>query len=186
MLRSVKRPLWLFFCSLWSHGIIVTPTFMSQQDFLVGAGRAGAHFNLFCIRLQLMIIFILDESADYFLSQSIVWFCKNSEEGVILKWEMSSQWTRVQSRPVYNTVCLFQPTVQSFTWSQTHSHHSDEKQQFKVIFCQFTHWLKLQSAKSGNQVSCCMRLLRKQLGCTLPSLFLLRLAFYFVCCCSFF
>ncbi len=39
---------------------------------------------------------------------------------------------------------------------------------------------------SGNQASCSMRLLRKQLHCTFPSLFLLWLAFYFVCYCSLF
>ncbi len=46
----------------------MTPAFMSQQDPAV-VGRAGAHFQLFCIGLQPMIFFILDESADYFLQQ---------------------------------------------------------------------------------------------------------------------
>ncbi len=39
--------------------------------------------------------------------------------------------------------------------------------------------LKLQ-AMTGNQTSCSTRPLRKQLHCTLPSLFLLQLTFYFV------
>ncbi len=46
--------------------------------------------------------------------------------------------------------------------------------------------LKLRSAIPGNQASCSMRLLRKQLRRTLPILFLLRLAFYLVCCQSLF
>ncbi len=40
--------------------------------------------------------------------------------------------------------------------------------------------LKLGQATSRNQASCSMRLLRKHLLCTLPSLFLLRPTFYFV------
>ncbi len=35
-----------------------------RAGFPVEVGRAGAHFNTFCIKLQLKILFILDETAD--------------------------------------------------------------------------------------------------------------------------
>ncbi len=42
--------------------------------------------------------------------------------------------------------------------------------------------LKQRWATFGNQASCSMRLLRKDFRCTLPFLFLLHFAFYFICC----
>ncbi len=101
--------------------IIVTPTFMSQQDFPV-VGQAGTHFQLFCIRMPLKTVFIVGESVASFLSRSIdCWLCQNLKimRNVVT---MSPQWR-------LHHVCLFQPTVQSCTWSQTHSCHSEEKQQ---------------------------------------------------------
>ncbi len=53
---------------------------MPEQDFPVEVGRGGTHFELVCIRLQLLILFILDKSADYFLHQSINYLlCQNYE-----------------------------------------------------------------------------------------------------------
>ncbi len=58
----------------------------------------------------------------------------------------------------------------------------------KLIFVRvrWSQILKLGFTNSGDQASCSMRLLRKQLCCSLPSLFLLELAFYFVSCRSLF
>ena len=97
-------------------------SFMEKQDFTV-----GAHFELFCIGLQLMIIFILDPSADYFLHWSIDrLLCNNSEN--------SEKWRHDEPEPkVTPSQCLLCPTNSpKLNIIKTHSHdsnHSKEKQQ---------------------------------------------------------
>ncbi len=57
----------------------MTSVFMLEQKFPI-VGQVGAHFELFCMALKLMILFILDESVECFLDPSIDCLLRKNSE----------------------------------------------------------------------------------------------------------
>ncbi len=80
-------------------------------------------------------------------------------------------WNSLQKKKWYHS------KVPQLTYVHTQIHTSTWKSHLLKL-------LKLGQVAFRNQASCSMRLLRKRLCCTLPSLFLLWLTFYFICRCS--